>query len=414
MRSTPVLFALCFVSFSACSSPTPAAPDAAQVEDAGVDAAQEDVGRRADTGPRQPDAYVRDASFADAGMPRADYGAAGPHVVGNVHTTMVDRTGDRTLPVEIWYPADESARAAATTGQPLVAFEAGGAHEAALTAFLASAPSCVRATVHSALAAPASTAEASWPAVVFSHCHGCMRYDVAEVAERLASHGIVVAAPDHVDDTIWEAGSLPAVGAPFLAVRASDVSSVLDRLLDPAATELPADLRGHIDATRIAVMGHSYGALTTGAVVTTDARFSSALAIAAPVSIFGTRPADIHVPYLFVLASEDNSIGSAGNLVIRNDFRAMGGPAWLVEVADAGHWSFSDIAGLVSAFDAGCGTGMRQAAPHASFTYLDNAEARELASDIAAAFFAITLLDDPAAANALSALTAPATVSLHD
>ncbi|MFO0686884.1 MAG: dienelactone hydrolase family protein [Sandaracinus sp.] len=413
MRSTPASFALAFVSLAACSTPAPETPDAAAPDDAAIDAASDDAGRP-DTGPRQPDAYVRDASFADAGMTRADYGNAGPYVVGNVHTTMVDRTGDRMLPVEIWYPADESARAAATTGQPLLAFEQGGAHEAALTALLASAPACVRTTVHSALAAPASSAEATWPAVVFSHCHGCMRYDVAEVAERLASHGIVVAAPDHVDDTIWEAGSLPAIGPEFLAVRASDVSSVLDRLLDPTAAELPADLRGHIDGTRVAVMGHSYGALTTGAAVSTDDRFAAALAIAAPISIFGLRPADVHVPYLYLLASEDNSIGAAGNRVIRNDYAAAGAPAWLVEVADAGHWSFSDIAGLTDAFDAGCGMGMRQDAPHAAFTYLDNAEARELASDVAAAFFAITLLEDPAAANELSALTAPATVSLHD
>lgn len=413
MRPISASFALVFVSLAACNTPAPATPDAASEGDAGLDAAAEDTGRP-DTGPRQPDAYVRDANFADAGMTRADYGNAGPYVVGNVHTTMVDRTGERMLPVEIWYPADESARAAATTGQPMTAFEAGGAHEATLATLLASAPACVRTTMHAALAAPASTAEASWPAVVFSHCHGCMRYDVAEVAERLASHGIVVAAPDHVDDTLWEATSLPAIGPEFLAVRASDVSSVLDRLLDPTAAELPADLRGHVDATRVAVMGHSYGAVTTGAVVTSDTRFVAALAIAAPISIFGARPADVHVPYLYLLASEDNSIGAAGNLVIRNDYNAAGGPAWLVEVADAGHWSFSDIAGLVDAFDAGCGMGMRQAAPHAAFTYLDNGEARELAADVAAAFFAITLLDDPAAANELSALAGPATVSLHD
>jgi hypothetical protein len=111
------------------------------------------------------------------------------------------------------------------------------------------------------------------------------------------------------------------------------------------------------------------------------------------------------------MASEDNSIGAAGNLLISNDYRAVAGPAWLVQVADAGHWSFSDIAGMTPAFAAGCGMGIRQEAPHASFDYLDNVEARELASDVAAAFFAMTLLGDAAAENDLTALDTPAFVS---
>jgi len=97
--------------------------------------------------------------------------------------------------------------------------------------------------------APAVLEPTALPAIVFSHCHACTRYDVAEVAERLASHGIVVAAPDHLGNTLWDqrAGTLEPLGEAFLDVRASDVSSVLDRLLDATAAELPADLRGRID-----------------------------------------------------------------------------------------------------------------------------------------------------------------------
>ncbi len=387
-------------------TPAAAAPDAATSDDAGTDA----VIVRTDGG---PDAFTRDADWRDAGVPRVDYGNAGPHPVGNVRTTMLDRTGARMLPVEIWYPADASAAAAATTGQSMSAFETGTPHQAALASLVASAPAtCARTQTHSAAAPAAATAATSWPAVVFSHCHGCMRFDLAEVAERLASHGIVVAAPDHLEDTAWDT-MLPALGAEYLAVRASDVSSVLDRLLDATATEVPADLRGHIDAAHVGVMGHSFGAVTTGAVVSSDARFTAALAVAAPVSAFGGTSTGIHVPYLFVLASEDNSIGDAGNRIIRADYQSIAGPAWLVEVADAGHWSFSDIAGMTPAFEAGCGMAMRQLPPHASFTYLDNAQARELASDVAAAFFAMTLLGDAAAENDLSSLAAPAFVSMH-
>lgn len=402
----PSIFAL-FLAV-ACTSTPAEMPDAALDVDAGDDAGP------TDTGPRPPDAYTRDADWSDAGMPLADYGTAGPHPVGNVRVTMTDRTGARMLPVEIWYPADESARADATTGQPMTAFEQGTANETALADYVASAPAtCIRAQTRSAAAPPAATSATPWPALVFSHCHGCVRFDVAEIAERLASHGIVVAAPDHLEDTLWDP-TLAGLNADYLAVRVSDVSSVLDRLLDATASEIPADLRGHVDATRVGVMGHSYGAITVGAAVLADTRFVAGMSIAAPPSALGVSVSDIHVPYLFLLASEDNSIGAVGNTLIRSDYADLAGPAWLVEVADAGHFSFSDIAGLHDSWNAGCGTGITQELPRTSFSYIDNAEARELGADVAAYFWASQLLGDPAAVNGLSELTTPAFVSMHE
>lgn len=341
------------------------------------------------------DAGVTDVPSIDAPVDTGPviggvYGEPGPHPVGNQRIVMLDRTGTRMLPVELWYPATEDARAAADTGQPLEAFEAGTANEAAMEALVAaSAPSCLRATVHSALGAAPIATPAMLPAVVFSHCHACTRFDVAEMSERLASHGIVVAAPDHVGNTAWD-DPPAAVGEAFLAVRVSDVSSVLDRLLDGTASEMPEMLRGRIDPSRVAVMGHSFGAATTGPVVATDDRFVAALAIAAPAFILGAvDAADVTVPYLFVLAEEDNSIGSAGNNLLRRDFEALDTPAWLVEVPGAGHWSFSDIAGLGGNYAPGC------AALDDTFPYPDNATMRELASDVAAGFFASRLLADP-------------------
>lgn len=404
MRKSSLLSLLLIVS---CTS-SPAGTDAAIDDDAGSDAGP------IDTGPRPPDAFTRDASWSDAGMPLTDYGTEGPHPVGNVRTTMLDRTGTRMLPVEIWYPADESARAAASTGQPMTAFEQSTANETMLASLVSTAPAtCIRTQTHSAAGPAAATSTTSWPAVVFSHCHGCVRFDVAEIAERLASHGMVVAAPDHLEDTLWDT-TLAGLNTDYLAVRVSDVSSVLDRLLDATATEVPADLRGHIDAAHVGVMGHSYGAITAGAAVLADTRFIAGMSIAAPPSALSVAVADIHVPYLFLLAGEDNSIGSIGNRLIRTDYAAVSGPAWLVDVADAGHFSFSDIAGLHASWNAGCGMGVRQDPPHAPFTYVDNVAARELGADVAAAFFASTLLGDAAAVNELSALDTPAFVSMHD
>lgn len=364
-----------------------------------------------DAAPADPDAgLVPDAPPAiDAGPPpepRADYGEDGPHPVGNARIEIVDRTGARTLPVELWYPAAEAARAEAALGQAIETFESGTANEVAIAELTAAAPAgCVRRTTRSAAAPEAAASPSSLPVVVFSHCHVCTRYDVAEVCERLASHGIVVAAPDHVGNTLWDerAGSAEPLGDAFLEVRASDVSSVLDRLLEGGAAEIPETLRGRLDATRAAVMGHSFGAATTSLVVTTDDRFVAALAIAAPISAFGgVRPASVHVPYLFLVAREDNSILEIGNSLIRSDYARVGGPAWLVEVEDAGHWSFSDICGLDSLFAAGCGDGTRQTVSDEPFTYVDPVIARAIAADVAAGFFAISLLGDPGGATFLA------------
>jgi predicted dienelactone hydrolase len=381
--------ALALLALAGCPSPAEA-PDAA--------VAAEDTGPAMDDAPITPDA----AMPMDAGPlpePRTDYGNAGPYAVGSVTVTMTDRTGTRTLPVEIWYPADEAARAEAEAGRPLEAFEE-GMRATRLGELAAAAPAtCVRRTMHAAAAPAAATSATPWPVVIFSHCHTCTRYDMAEVMERLASHGIVVAAPDHVDNTLWDQleGTAVGVTTEFLAVRSSDVSSVLDRLLDPSAAELPADLRGQLDASRVAVMGHSFGAATTGAVTRDDDRFIAGLAVAAPISVLGpVSLASIEEPFGFLLMREDNSISEIGNRFIRMDAMRLSAAATVVEVDDAGHWSISDLCGLVPAFEAGCGEGVRGSVPgDVPFTYVDSAQARELAADVAAGFFAVHLLGDP-------------------
>ncbi len=206
-------------------------------------------------------------------------------------------------------------------------------------------------------------------------------------------------------------------GASFLEVRTSDVSSVLDRLLDPAAPELPAELRGRVDAARAGVMGHSFGGATTGRVVTTDPRFIAAMSIAAPINAFlNVDLADVKVPYLFMLAKEDNSITELGNLVLRGNFERVRPQAWLLELEDAGHWSMSDLCGLVAMFDAGCGEGVRQTQPGERFTYVDPELARDRTADAAAAFFARFLLGDPEGTAALSRMNEAGVVSVktHD
>lgn len=352
-----------------------------------------------------PDAAADSAvdSAADAAVlpePAADYFEPGPFPVGNTRVTLTDSARTRALPVEIWYPAAESARAAAETGQAMTDFEMEPPRSTELARLVAEGPTaCLRTTTGAAASPEPAAAPTSWPIVIVSHCHACTRFDLAAIAERLASFGIAAAAPDHEGNTLWDelVGTSASPGSEFLEVRVADLRFVLDALLDATNSELPDNLRGRFDGSRAATLGHSFGSATAGITAARDPRFLAAVAIAAPVTALGggVASSDIDTPMLFLLAKEDNSITEIGNRLIRTEHRRVTGPSVLVEIEDAGHWSFSDHAGMIELFEPGCGSGMRQTAPAESFDYLDNDVARDLAADVSVAFLARYLLDDP-------------------
>ncbi len=349
-----------------------------------------------------------DATSADTSATANDWRKDGSFPVGHADFVLNDVKRSRTLRVTVWYPAAESARAAADAGTSLADFYPVDSPEhATMTTLLASAPAtCVRAKTHSAVnAEPAATT--AWPLVAFSHCHTCTRFEITTIAERLASHGIAVVAPDHTGNTIFEglAGTSAGLGAPFLQVRADDMKFVLDQVLDVQNTAIPTQVRGKFDATRIGALGHSFGGVTTGKVLMDDTRPKAGMALAVPMAqplLPGVDMAQIHVPVAFVLAREDNSILEVGNTVIRQNFADANPPVWLIEVADTGHFSFTDIAGIIPGFEAGCGKGLRME-DQSDFTYLDNTVARGIGARLVGAFFGKTLLGEATAEEPLMA-----------
>lgn len=338
------------------------------------------------------------------------YDQLGPYPVGNQTISVVNATEGRVLDVEIWYPAT-----GAPATQSIDDFALDDAQREELAALVTSAPEqCTRRETSSGPAPLPASTPARFPLVIFSHCYECTRFSSFSLAERLASHGIAVAAPDHARNTLFDSGAMLTVE--FLATRTSDVAAVLDELLIENSAALPEALQGRFDAARVAIAGHSFGAVTAGKILQDDARFTAGLIIAAPVEnpIFpGVAVANIGEPMMFMVAQEDNSIGELGNLFMRLNFDAAAGPAWKVEIADAGHWSFSDIAGLVPQFDAGCGDGVRQTVPGEPFTYIDNALARDITATYGMLFFASELLDDPAARDALGTSILPDIVDVR-
>jgi len=315
--------------------------------------------------------------------------------------TLTDADRGRTLTVEVWYPAAESGVAGSirdfVSGETL----------ATLDGLLATAPEgCVNLTTTATRdAAPASAeASGSWPLLLMSHCHNCTRFSTFSLAERLASHGFAVAAPDHEDNTLWDAqdGTAIELGAAFVPVRGGDMLFVLDTLLE-GGSDVPAELAGRFDASRVGALGHSFGSVTTGYTAQSDDRIKAAVGLAAPMEnpvTEGVLMADVNVPVLFVLMQEDNSISEFGNILLRDNFANANPPAWKIEVADAGHWSMSDICGLVPDFDPCCGDDVRQT-DGSPFSYIPLETGVAITQNAVTAFFALHLLGDEDARGVL-------------
>jgi hypothetical protein len=135
-----------------------------------------------------------------------------------------------------------------------------------------------------------------------------------------------------------------------------------------------------------------------------DARVKAGAMLAAPPenpAVPGVSIASIAEPGLFLLAEEDNSIAAIGNDFIQQNYESYPAAAWLVRVKDAGHWSFSDVPGIMDAFAPGCGSGKRQTDPTQDFTYLDPAVGRSITQGYVTAFFGHQLLGDAASAEYL-------------
>jgi dienelactone hydrolase len=413
------------------------ADDASGLDASGLDAsgpgsardASERDGQSATDSALEDAAGGRDGALTDAGPAIADSGPdsdarapdAGapvpPYAVGTLRFE-VDAGSGRVLPVQLWYPAVESARAEAALGHPVSAFEAPGSLRTKLEAMLANSPDgCTQKTMHAALAPAALPSATPYPAVVFSHCQDCVRFSTFSVAEELARRGIVVAAPDHVEGTIYDGTGI--LNEEFLQVRAHDVRAVLDALLAPASTVLPLALRGHVDAARMGMYGHSYGAITTGRVLRDEPRVKAGVVIAAPISVpfpydlvtlAGTPIPQILKPTFFFAGSEDSSLFTDAIDQNVDDYRA---PVRLLTLKDAGHWSFTDIAGFNGTFQSGCGSATRQGSLFQRFDYLDNASARAITTRYVVAFFASQLLGSASATAELEVATPAASVSLR-
>lgn len=337
-----------------------------------------------------------------------DFAEPGPWAAGQRTLTVEDTDREHAITVEVWTPIDSPSGTPRDIVEGIADPDRSAAYQDLLDA---APPGCPTVTLSASPDASPSAAQA-WPLVVLSHCHECTRFNLATVAEHLASHGVVVAAPEHDGNTLFDRleGTGLGLDGATLALRVADLGAVLD-------AGLAGDLGVTVDPDQVVAVGHSFGAVTAAALAQerqgTAGGPRAAAMIGAPAEnplLRGVDVATLDVPQLYLLLEEDHSILEVGNALIESNHAEAPGPAWLVRMADAGHWSPSDLVGLTEGFLPGCGDDTRMATGE-PFTYLAPTEGKRLTGGVLAAWLDVVLKDGEAGATWLDAVKTPLTVA---
>ena len=211
---------------------------------------------------------------------------------------------------------------------------------------------------HAEALAPLASGDRPWPVVIFSPGYGAPRAVYTGLATRLASRGFVVFALDHPYEsavTQLPDGRVVGTRENFLpgdrdrtrymarqqVIRVADVRFVIDQLARPEALSPP--LRGgRIDASKVAVIGHSFGGAASIAASTEDPR------VVAAANIDGTPYGDLPDRQLarpFLLLQSDHAESRHGDRFNDGNGKLLAhttAPGFHYEIKRANHYSFTD------------------------------------------------------------------------
>ena len=254
----------------------------------------------------------------------------GPYAVGRSTQQVTDpQRPERTLTVEVWYPAASAAEPTSYELIPGVAFDS---------------------DLSTVDAQPSD--EAPFPVVVFSHGSGGLRQQSATIVETVASHGFVVVAADHAGNTAIDRllGTETEFGV-SARNRVLDVGLLLDEL------EAGRLAGGLADTEQIGVMGHSFGGFTALAVaggyedIAADPRVDAIVPLA-PASSRLTDEAltSIGIPMLIVTGSDDATTPVEDQST--RPLELASGPATFVEIEGGSHEVVTNICDILAAVSA--------------------------------------------------------------
>jgi len=145
---------------------------------------------------------------------------------------------DRTLTLEVWYPATLAAGQKPGGEYRIITFDAD-----------------VTATIYGKAVRDSNVKPGTYPLVIISHGYPGNRYLMSHMGENLASKGFVVVAIDHKDSTPDDLKAFSST----LYNRSFDqlfVLNEIDRLSKPGSGSF---LAGAVDASRTGIIGYSMG-----------------------------------------------------------------------------------------------------------------------------------------------------------
>jgi predicted dienelactone hydrolase len=246
------------------------------------------------------------------------------------------RKQPRSLVIQLWYPA-----AAGTRSAPYV--------PPAVARYLAASAGVQAALLESVkLDALADVVplprRGGWPVVLFSPGFGVERELYAGLVKDLASHGYVVVAIDHPHDASvveFPDGHVVVPGSQMditaaLSVRVADSRFVLGEL---ARLDRAGFFAGRFDLGHVGMFGHSLGGAAAASAMLVDRRIDAGADLDGV--LFGAaRAGGLSRPFMLMsgepgFASDPNRAGF---------WSRLRGPHYAVDINDAQHFAFSDLA----------------------------------------------------------------------
>ncbi|MHA2394142.1 MAG: alpha/beta hydrolase family protein [Promethearchaeota archaeon] len=269
----------------------------------------------------------------------------GPFPVGVISQELAVPKGERIVPTEIWYPATDEYQGQDLSEETKDKYPMMDPIPPGWLGPEFATQDAVR---------DANLREGSFPLIIYSHGHGGFRILTAYLCTHLASHGYVVASPDHLGNTFEDMMSfatkteqeLMEIETQVFINRPIDVRFLIDCVLENK-TRIPSKI---IDNEHIGVTGYSYGGWTILMATSRDERISVALPIASVGGAFEDtsleNPAydflnldwkhDVHTLYL---AAEKDSIVPISS--IYDLFNRSHEPKGMVVLNNADHLHFS-------------------------------------------------------------------------